>query len=79
MRELADHIYGQSVYPVEELAEAHHILHRFLVPPYAWNPAVEGGYDTFLRAARNIRCKCCGGTDTLSFPGRQNPGKISRQ
>ncbi|WP_189836439.1 hypothetical protein [Sulfuriferula multivorans] len=55
VRELSDHIYGKHAYQVEELAEAHHMLHRFLVPPYTRSPAVEGGYDTFLQAARNIK------------------------
>jgi hypothetical protein len=55
VRELSDHIYGKHAYRVEELAEAHHTLHRFLVPPYAPKPLIEGGYDTFLRAARSVK------------------------
>jgi hypothetical protein len=52
--ELADYIFKHA-HRIEELAEAHHVLHRFLVPPLTWSPAVEGGYDTFLRAARRIK------------------------
>lgn len=55
VRELSDLIYGKRAYRVEEFAEAHHTLHRFLVPPYARSPAIEGGYDTFLHAARSIK------------------------
>lgn len=42
VRELSDYIYGKHSYRVEELAEAHHLLHRFLVPPYADRPMVDG-------------------------------------
>jgi hypothetical protein len=55
VRELSDYIYGKPGYRIEELAEAHHLLHRFLVPPYTDRPMVDGGYDTFLKAAQNIK------------------------
>lgn len=55
VRELSDLIHGKRAYRVEELAEAHHLLHRFLVPPYTPSPVVEGRYDAFLNAARNIK------------------------
>ncbi len=57
VRGLSDHIYGykkKGPYQIEELAEAHHVLHCFLVPPFTRTPAVEGGYDTFLNAAKDI-------------------------
>jgi hypothetical protein len=55
VRELADHIFRKRVCPIEELAEAHHVLHRFLVPPFTQSPAVEGGYDTFIHGVQNIQ------------------------
>jgi hypothetical protein len=54
VHELAEHIFGKRAPQIEELAEAHHVLHRFLVPPLTRSPAVEGGYDTFVRAVRSI-------------------------
>lgn len=54
IRALSDHLYAKHAYRVEELAEAHHALHRFLVPPYAPRPEVDGGYDTFRNAVRRI-------------------------
>ncbi len=53
--ELSDYIYGKHAGSIEELAEAHHALHRFMVPPYYPEPMVDGGYDAFRKAARNIR------------------------
>lgn len=53
--ELSNFIYGGKNYRIEELAEAHHVLHRFLVPPFTPRPAVEGGYDTFERARQSIK------------------------
>lgn len=53
--ELSDYIYGSHCLRMEELAETHHMLHRFLVPPYTDSPAVEGGYNAFRNAARNIK------------------------
>jgi hypothetical protein len=55
VRELSDWIYGKRGYRIEELAEAHHVLHRFLVQPYSSIPAIDGGHDVFLRAARSIK------------------------
>jgi hypothetical protein len=53
---LSELVYGsKSDYTVEQLAEAHHILHRFLVPPFTKYPAVEGHFDTFRHCADNIR------------------------
>lgn len=60
VRELSDHIYGKCAFPVEQLAEAHHMLHRFLVPPYTGSPAVQGGYDTFLLAAKAVSRSAAG-------------------
>jgi hypothetical protein len=55
VRGLSELVFGKRYYHVGELAEAHHMLHRFLVPPHQSRPAVEGGYDTFLSAARDIK------------------------
>jgi hypothetical protein len=55
VRELSDFVYGKPCYRVDELAEAYHMLHRFLVPPFVKKPAVDGGFDTFLNGARNIK------------------------
>ncbi len=55
VRELSDLVYGKHGYQVEELAEAHHMLHRFLVPPFVKKPLVDGGFDTFLNGARSIK------------------------
>jgi hypothetical protein len=55
VRELSDHIYGRHAFRIEELAETHHVLHRFLVPPYTDRAAIDGGYDTFMKAARNVK------------------------
>jgi Adenosine deaminase len=54
VRGLSDHIY-KHVYPIEELAEAYHLLHRFLVTPYALKTSADGAFDTFLSAARRIK------------------------
>lgn len=55
VRELSDHIFGKRAYRIEELAEAHHVMHRFLVPPFTQTPVIEGGYKTFCHAAQSIR------------------------
>jgi len=55
INELAELVYGTSRYKVEHLAEAHHMLHRFLVPPFASKPMVNGGFDAFQRGVENIR------------------------
>ncbi len=55
IRSLSELVYGTTRYTVEQLAEAHHILHRFLVPPFTSSPAVEGHFDTFRHCADNIR------------------------
>ena len=63
VRELSDHVFskrGRTV-GIEVLAEVHHVLHRFLVPPFSQSPAVEGGYDTFVRAAESIKGGRAGG------------------
>ena len=52
---LSELVYGTSRYTVEHLAEAHHMLHRFLVPPFASHPVVNGGFDTFRQGVQNIR------------------------
>jgi hypothetical protein len=56
IRQLSDYIFVnvQHVHTIEELAEAHDVLHRFLVPPFSRTPAVEGGHMTFLDAVQNI-------------------------
>lgn len=51
---LASRIYPQRHATIEHLAEAHHLLHRFSVPPYTPHFALDGGPDTFLTAARNL-------------------------
>lgn len=55
IRALSELVYSTSRYTVEHLAEAHHMLHRFLVPPFASSPLVNGGFDTFLKGVENIR------------------------
>ena len=55
IRALSELVYGTSRYTVEHLAEAHHLLHRFLVPPFASEPLVNGGFDTFRQGIENIR------------------------
>lgn len=55
VRELSEHIYGKDACQIEELAEAHHMLHRFLVPPFTQRPVVEGGFNSFLHAAGSIK------------------------
>jgi len=52
---LSELVYSTTAYKVEELAEAHHMLHRFLVPPFASYPVVNGGFDTFRQGIENIR------------------------
>jgi hypothetical protein len=52
---LSELVYKTPRYTVEQLAEAHHILHRFLVPPFTPSPAVEGHFDTFRDGADNIK------------------------
>lgn len=54
VRELSDLVYKHA-YRIEELAEAHHLLHRFLVQPHVAKSSVYGGFDTFLNAARAIK------------------------
>lgn len=55
VRELSDRVFGKPGYRVEELAEAHHMLHRFLVPPFVESAAVDGGFSTFTHGAERIR------------------------
>ncbi|MCX7097733.1 MAG: hypothetical protein NTV43_07500 [Methylococcales bacterium] len=55
IHELAELVYGTARHSVEQLAEAHHLLHRFLVPPIAYAPLVNGGGDTFRQGIENIR------------------------
>jgi hypothetical protein len=57
VRQLSDLVFGRSGYRVEELAEAHRALHRLLVPPYVAEPMVEGGFDTFLKAAKSLKTR----------------------
>lgn len=52
---LSELVYNTPHYTVEQLAEAHHLLHRFLVPPFTRHPAVEGHFDTFRHGVENIR------------------------
>jgi hypothetical protein len=62
VRALSDHIYNYA-YPLEDLAEAYHLLHRFLVPPYAAKSSADGAFDTFQNAVRRIRT-----VETLGHP-----------
>lgn len=59
VRDLSERIFGrrkpQDAYSVEDLAEAHHTLHRFLVPPYVAKPAIDAAFDTFANAAENLK------------------------
>lgn len=71
VRHLSAHIYGRQRFGVEELAEAHHVLHCFLLPPYTSEPDVEGRYDTFLRAAHTVRRR--GGA-----LGVENPTQVAK-
>ena len=52
---LSDQVYGRPGYRVEELAEAHHLLHRFLVPPFVDRAVVDGGFGSFTQGAQRIR------------------------
>jgi hypothetical protein len=54
VRALSDHIY-KCAYPIEDLAEAYHLLHRFLVTPYALKSSVDGAFDTFQNAVWRIK------------------------
>jgi hypothetical protein len=51
---IGERIFGDRSFLVEELAEAHHILHRFLVPPRALHAQIGGGFDTFRIGLRNL-------------------------
>lgn len=77
VRDLSHQVFGAPGYRVQELAEAHHLLHRFLVPPYQAAPAVDGGYRTFFNAARNIRRRRFfeDGPDSVKI---QSPLKVGR-
>lgn len=55
--DLSERIFGKNHYRVEELAEAHHVLHQFLIPPYVSEPVINIGFDTFLQAALNIKVR----------------------
>ncbi len=55
LRAVSDLVHGGQGYPVEQLAEAHHLLHRFMLPPFTARPQVDGGFDSFQAAARRIR------------------------
>jgi hypothetical protein len=54
VRTLSDLVYNHD-YPIAELAESHHLLHRFLVPPYAARTSIDGGFGTFRNAAQRIK------------------------
>lgn len=53
--ELSKYVYGTHNYSIEELAEAHHTLHRSLVPPHTREPLIEGRLDTFRNVAKDIK------------------------
>ncbi|WP_143735098.1 hypothetical protein [Methylocaldum sp. 14B] len=55
VRQLSDFVFGRRGYRVDELAEVHDVLHRFLVPPYVKEPVAEGRFDTFLEAATSLK------------------------
>lgn len=53
--ELSERIFGATRCGIDTLAEAQHTLHRFLVPPHAPRPRVEGGLATFRQALGDLR------------------------
>ena len=47
-------IFPGRTIAIECLAEAHHLLHCFAVPPFVSAPPVDGGANAFLNAAKNL-------------------------
>ena len=54
VRELQGRIYGGRRLAIEDLADVHHLLHRFMVRPYVATPDISGGPNAFMQAAREI-------------------------
>lgn len=57
VRDLSERIFGINDYRMENLAETHHMLHRFLVPPYVSAPVIDIGFNTFVNAAKAIKTR----------------------
>lgn len=55
VRRLVELIYAENLgVSIERLAEAHHWLHRFAVPPFHRRVPINGEADLFITAARNL-------------------------
>lgn len=57
VRDLSEQVFGRDDFDVVELAEAHHMLHRFLVPPHVRNPIIDLTFKTFVSAAERINLR----------------------
>jgi len=59
IEELSEQVFGRDeqrkIYAVDELAEAHHMLHRFLIPPHTCKPVIDLTFNTFVENARAIK------------------------
>lgn len=59
LRDLSERVFGRDehheIYTVDELAEAHHMLHCFLVPPFTYKTVVDLTFKTFVENARALK------------------------
>lgn len=59
LRDLSEQVFGRDehheIYTVDQLAEAHHMLHCFLVPPLAYKTVLDLTFKTFVENARAIK------------------------
>lgn len=71
---LSERVFGRDeqdkIYTVEELAEAHHMLHLFLVPPFTQKPVIDLTFRTFVENAQAIK-------HTAFRQGVRYPDKVS--
>jgi hypothetical protein len=55
-RDLSERVFGchkrHGIYSLPELAEAHHLLHRFLIPPIAPQTVIDLAFETFATKAK---------------------------
>ena len=59
IQKLSEQVFGRDeqhkIYTVDELAEAHHMLHRFLIPLHTYKPVIDLTFKTFVENARAIK------------------------
>ncbi len=74
VRELSERVFGRDgpygFYGVEVLAEAHHMLHQFLIPPNTLKPVIDITSNTFVNMAKAIKMRNSHSTGTVRSPDK---------